>query len=152
MRFVLSSIIGGTVAPNGVTVAPVLMLPGWVPSSYTATTWKPAIMKLTVPPALMVTWFGMRAWTLLLRPAVATRFGRRLVPLAHAPKLTVAVASGPLIALWLSCSSVAAEAWPPCVPPSASAAAPIPAFSTNSRRFMRVLTLLQRLTLGWRRG
>ena len=61
MRLFSSSMIGGTVALIGGEVMPVLMLPGCVPSSYTATTWNPAIMKLTVPPALMVTWFGIMA-------------------------------------------------------------------------------------------
>ena len=56
------------------------------------------MMKLTVPPTRIVTSFGMSACTLPGTPAAAPRLGKRSSREAHAPKLTVAVASGPLMA------------------------------------------------------
>ena len=53
-------------------------------------------MKFTVPPALIVTSFGTSACRLFGSPAAAPVFGNRL-PGSQAPKLTVAVASGPLL-------------------------------------------------------
>src|SRR3970040_659476 len=62
---------------------------------------RPEMMKLTLPPALMVTMFGTTAWLLLKR--VGEEFGKRSSggELIHRPKLTVALSLGLAAQAWL---------------------------------------------------